>query len=205
MPRYRVTLEYDGTPFVGWQMQALGVSVQGRLTEAIGKFSGETRVAARRRPHRRRRARAGPGGAFRPCPRLAAGHRARGGQLPSQARPDRHRSTAPSSPTISTRASARLARHYRYRILARPAPPVLDRDRVWWVPQPMRIEPMRAGGAGAGRPARLHHLPRRRLPGQVADQDARPPGGDAPAARRSTSTPPRARSCTTRCARWSAR
>ena len=27
------------------------------------------------------------------------------------------------------------ARHYRYRILARPAPPVLDRDRVWWVPQ----------------------------------------------------------------------
>ena len=30
-----------------------------------------------------------------------------------------------------------------YRILARPAPPVLDRDRVWWVPQPMHIEAMR--------------------------------------------------------------
>ena len=42
MPRYRVILEYDGTPFVGWQLQALGVSVQGRLTEAIGKLSGET-------------------------------------------------------------------------------------------------------------------------------------------------------------------
>ena len=42
MPRYRLTLEYDGTPFVGWQMQALGKSVQGRLTEAIHKFSGET-------------------------------------------------------------------------------------------------------------------------------------------------------------------
>jgi tRNA pseudouridine38-40 synthase len=35
MPRYRVTLEYDGTPFVGWQMQALGLSLQGRLGEAI--------------------------------------------------------------------------------------------------------------------------------------------------------------------------
>ena len=42
MPRYRLTLEYDGTPFVGWQVQALGMSVQGRLTEAIHKFSGET-------------------------------------------------------------------------------------------------------------------------------------------------------------------
>ena len=38
------------------------------------------------------------------------------------------------------------ARHYRYRILARPAPPVLDRDRVWWVPQPMHVE-RDAGGA----------------------------------------------------------
>jgi tRNA pseudouridine38-40 synthase len=28
-------------------------------------------------------------------------------------------------------------RHYRYRILARPAPPVLDRDRAWWVPRPL--------------------------------------------------------------------
>ena len=40
MPRYRITLEYDGTPFVGWQVQAAGMSVQGRLIEAIAKFSG---------------------------------------------------------------------------------------------------------------------------------------------------------------------
>ena len=41
MPRYKLTIEYDGTPFVGWQMQENGVSVQGRLAEAIKAFSGE--------------------------------------------------------------------------------------------------------------------------------------------------------------------
>jgi tRNA pseudouridine38-40 synthase len=42
MPRYKLTIEYDGTPFVGWQVQHNGVSVQGVLTAAIAAFSGET-------------------------------------------------------------------------------------------------------------------------------------------------------------------
>ena len=41
MPRYKLTLEYDGTPFVGWQVQDNGPSVQGRLAQAIAAFSGE--------------------------------------------------------------------------------------------------------------------------------------------------------------------
>jgi tRNA pseudouridine38-40 synthase len=41
MPRYKLTIEYDGTPFVGWQMQDNGTSVQGVLTEAIAAFAGE--------------------------------------------------------------------------------------------------------------------------------------------------------------------
>ena len=41
MPRYRVTLEYDGTPFVGWQRQPNGRSVQETLEAAIPKFTGE--------------------------------------------------------------------------------------------------------------------------------------------------------------------
>src|SRR5208283_2566591 len=41
MPRYKLNIEYNGTPFVGWQVQDNGPSVQGVLTEAIAAFTGE--------------------------------------------------------------------------------------------------------------------------------------------------------------------
>jgi tRNA pseudouridine38-40 synthase len=44
MPRYKLTIEYDGTPFVGWQVQESGLSVQGVLIEAVSAFAGERMI-----------------------------------------------------------------------------------------------------------------------------------------------------------------
>jgi tRNA pseudouridine38-40 synthase len=41
MPRYKLVIEYDGTPYVGWQVQDNGTSVQGVITDAIAAFTGE--------------------------------------------------------------------------------------------------------------------------------------------------------------------
>ncbi len=41
MPRYKLTIEYDGRPFVGWQIQDNGPSVQGVLMAAVEAFCGE--------------------------------------------------------------------------------------------------------------------------------------------------------------------
>ena len=181
----------------------LGASVQGRLSEAIGKFSGETV-------------------SLRAAGRTDAGVHALGQVA--------HFDLARAWPVDTVRAAVNFhlkpdpiaildcavvaddfdarfsatARHYRYRILARPAPPVLDRDRVWWVPQPMHVEPMReAAAALVGR----HDFTTFRAAGCQAKSPVKTLDAwrSQPAARRSTSPPRRARSCTTRCARWWAR
>jgi tRNA pseudouridine38-40 synthase len=132
MPRYKLVIEYDGTPFVGWQIQSEGLSVQGALQEAIFRFSGE-RVKVR-----------GAG-------RTDAGVHAMGQvahldltrDWPAGRVRDAinfHLRPAPCAvlgcsgvaPTFDARFSA-ASRHYVYRILTRRAPPVLDRDRVWWL------------------------------------------------------------------------
>jgi tRNA pseudouridine38-40 synthase len=41
MPRYKIIVEYDGAPFVGWQIQEKDPSVQGALMAAIEALSGE--------------------------------------------------------------------------------------------------------------------------------------------------------------------
>jgi tRNA pseudouridine38-40 synthase len=40
MPRYRITVEYDGSPFVGWQIQANGISIAGVLAAALAQITG---------------------------------------------------------------------------------------------------------------------------------------------------------------------
>jgi tRNA pseudouridine38-40 synthase len=134
MPRYKLLLEYDGTPFVGWQVQDNGPSVQGRLAQAIKDFSGEETL---------------PRGAGR----TDAGVHALGqvahfdlakdwttdkvrDALNAQLRPDPIAVLACdiAAGDFDARFSA-LARHYLYRIVNRRAPLALDRDRAWQVVQ----------------------------------------------------------------------
>jgi tRNA pseudouridine38-40 synthase len=143
MPRYRVTLEYDGTPFVGWQVQADGLSVQGRLAEAIRAFCGETVM-----PRGAGRTDAG----VHALGQVAHFDLAREWPLYTVLKAiNFHLKPEPVAvlecaivpESFDARFSA-TARHYRYRILNRPAMPALDRDRVWWVPQPLRLGAMAA-------------------------------------------------------------
>jgi tRNA pseudouridine38-40 synthase len=136
MPRYRITLEYDGTPFIGWQVQANGLSVQGRLAEAIARFSGETAM-----PRGAGRTDAG----VHALGQVAHFDLARAWPTDTvrnavnfhlKPEPIVVRDCAVVPDSFDARFSA-TARHYRYRILARKAPSALDSDRVWWVPQPM--------------------------------------------------------------------
>jgi tRNA pseudouridine38-40 synthase len=144
MPRYKLTLEYDGTPFVGWQMQENGASVQGRLAEAIKAFSGEDTI---------------PRGAGRTDARVhALGQIAHfdlakdwacdkvRDALNAQLRPDPISVLACESVPegFEARFSA-TARHYLYRIVNRRSPLALDRDRAWHVIQPLDAAIMHEG------------------------------------------------------------
>jgi tRNA pseudouridine38-40 synthase len=46
MPRFKITLAYDGTDFVGWQRQANGVSIQGLIEDALEKIDGRAVAVA---------------------------------------------------------------------------------------------------------------------------------------------------------------
>jgi tRNA pseudouridine38-40 synthase len=132
MPRYRLTLEYDGTPFVGWQIQENGPSVQGRLAQAIKAFSGEDTI-----PRGAGRTDAG----VHACGQVAHFDLAKDwttdkirDALNAQLRPD------PISVLVCERAAddfdarfSATSRHYRYRIVTRRAPLALDRNRAWHV------------------------------------------------------------------------
>jgi tRNA pseudouridine38-40 synthase len=144
MARYKLTLEYDGTVFVGWQRQANGLAIQEVLEVAVERFCGERVVS-------------------HAAGRTDAGVHALGQvvhiDLATAREPDTVRdalnfhmkphpvavlSAEPVNDEFHARFSAR-GRVYRYRILNRRAPLALERGRVWLVQMPLDLAAMEAG------------------------------------------------------------
>ena len=146
MPRYRLTIEYDGTGFCGWQRQANGPSVQQALEPAITKFCGE-RVGV----FGGGRTDAGVH-ALAQTAHLDLGRETSGEVLRSAL--NHHLrplavsvlAVAPVPVSFDARLSA-LARVYRYRILNRRAPPAVERRRVWHVAPPLDAAAMQKAAA----------------------------------------------------------
>ncbi len=132
MPRYKLTIEYDGTGMVGWQRQATGQSVQELLERAVRLYCGSDL-----RVHGAGRTDAGVHAlgmtAHLDLPRADAPEKIRGA-LNHHMRPAKVSvlSAEPVGDDFDARRSAK-SRVYVYRILNRRAPPMLDRNRVWHV------------------------------------------------------------------------
>lgn len=146
MPRYKLTIEYDGAPFVGWQRQDNGPSIQGALEDAVLAFCGE-RVAVH--------------GAGRTDTGVHAAGQVAHLDLVAEKPVDTVQAAVnfhlKPNPIVVTEAEivpadfharfSATARRYRYLILNRRAPPALDRGRVWHVPVPLDAAAM-ADAAG---------------------------------------------------------
>ena len=130
--RYRLTLEYDGGPFVGWQRQDNGPSVQGALEAAIEKLSGE-RVTVTGAGRTDAGVHALGQVAHFELEKIFPAEKVREA-LNFHLKPDPVAvlEAAEAAADFHARFSAK-ARHYLFRILNRRAPPVLERGRVWHV------------------------------------------------------------------------
>jgi tRNA pseudouridine38-40 synthase len=136
MPRYKLTIEYDGTPFVGWQVQDNGVSVQGVLAEAVLAFTGERAVV---------------GGAGRTDAGVHAlgqiAHVDLAKDWPADTVRDAlnaHLRPHPIAVLLAERVAddfdarfSAIKRHYRYRIVNRRADLALEALRAWRIPRPL--------------------------------------------------------------------
>jgi len=136
MPRYRLTVEYNGGPYKGFQAQADLPTVQGEIERAVLAFSGEAvRVHAAGRTDTGVHA-AGQVIHFdlaREWPARVVMNAINAHLFP---RPIAVLEAARVSEEFHARFSA-LGRRYLYRILNRSGPPALERGLVWWVKTPL--------------------------------------------------------------------
>ena len=146
MTRWRLTIEYDGQPFMGWQRQEHGPSVQQAVEEAVQRMTGEKAAV-----HAAGRTDAGVHAlamsAHVDIARDVTEHRLRDG-LNALVRPQPISVLAaePVADDWHARFSC-VGRRYLYRILSRRAPPALDRGRVWHIPVILDVEAMADGAA----------------------------------------------------------
>lgn len=143
MPRYRLTIEYDGRPYNGFQAQASQPSVQGALEAAVKAFSGQDiRIAAAGRTDTGVHA---TGQVVhvdleRDWPAQTVMN-AMNAHLTREAVSVLDASIAPEG--WHARFSAN-ERRYLYRILNRRAPPALDKGKVWHMKKGLDAEAMHA-------------------------------------------------------------
>jgi len=142
--RWRLTIEYDGGPFMGWQRQDHGPSVQQALEEALLRMTGEMAAV-----HAAGRTDAGVHAlamsAHTEIEKTLTAHRLREG-LNALVRPQPISVLAvePVADDWHARFSC-IGRRYLYRILNRRAPPALERGKVWHIPVPLDVQAMQVG------------------------------------------------------------
>ncbi len=147
MSRFKITIEYDGGPYVGWQRQTNGRSVQGEIEAALARLTGET-VTLRAAGRTDAGVHAVGQVAHLDLARAMTGDVVRDGlNAHLRGQPIAILDAAIASRSFDARFSA-TARHYVYRLIERRAPPALERGRVWHVTPPLDLAAMRAG-AGA--------------------------------------------------------
>lgn len=141
MTRFRLTVEYDGRPFMGWQRQAHGPSVQGAIEQAISAVTGETATI-----HAAGRTDAGVHGlamtAHADIERTITPFRL-GEALNAMLRPDPVAITACAVEPDDWHARfSCIGRRYRYRIVNRRAPLTLERGLAWHVTSQLDADAM---------------------------------------------------------------
>lgn len=143
MARYKVILEYDGTDLIGWQENRQGPSVQSLVKDALEKFCGlRPDVVAAGRTDSGVHAVA------------MAAHFDVDGEYDANTVMRALNFYLKNKPVVITDCeivaddfSARfdcVARHYKYVVLNRSAVPVLNKNRVYWVPRKLDVDAMRA-------------------------------------------------------------
>ncbi|WP_332065285.1 tRNA pseudouridine(38-40) synthase TruA [Bartonella sp. CB189] len=143
MPRFKLTIEYDGSNYAGWQRQEGLKTIQGALEKAVFRFSGQQLTITT-------------------AGRTDAGVHATGqvahidfeknwspyticNAINAHLRQQKENISILSVQNVPDDFNARfcaIKRHYLFKILNRRSPPALNAQRVWWIPKPLNVNAM---------------------------------------------------------------